>query len=76
MKTYLDGLHESSVPLQGHCHGGVDAAGEGYVDEGHQDGDGLEQGQVLREDNVFTSYFDDLYLPELEKVERLLCRQD
>ena len=46
------------------------------MDEGHQDGDGLEQGQVLREDNVFTLYLDDLYLPELEKVERLLCRQD
>ena len=76
MKTYLDGLHESCAPLHSHSHGGVDAAREGDVDEGHQDGDGLEQGQVLREDNVFTLYLDDLYLPELEKVEKLLYRQD
>ena len=40
-------IDESGVPLHRHSHGGVDTASEGGVDEGHQDGDGLQQGEVL-----------------------------
>ena len=42
-----ESFHKGCVPLHRHCHGGVDAACEGDVDEGQQDGDGLEQGEVL-----------------------------
>ena len=38
-------LHKGGVPLHG--HGGVHTAGEGDVDEGQEDWDGLEQGEVL-----------------------------
>ena len=40
-------IDESGVPLHRHSHGGVDTGSEGGVDERHQDGDGLQQGQVL-----------------------------
>ena len=40
-------INKSCVSLHRHSHGGVDTGGEGDVDEGHQDGDGLEQGEVL-----------------------------
>ena len=48
-RTHLESFVKSCVPLQGHSHGGVDTCCEGDVDEGHQDGDGPEQGQVLQD---------------------------
>ena len=47
--THLDSFGKCCVSLQGHSHSGVDTACEGDVDEGHQDGDQLEQGEVLVE---------------------------
>ena len=44
------------------------------MDEGHQDGDGLEQGEVL--DRIVTEYVDDQFLPEWGREERPQCRQD
>ena len=44
-----ESINKSAVSLNGHSHGGVDTGSEGDVDEGHQDGDGLEQGEVLEE---------------------------
>ena len=55
-RTHLDSFGKSCVPLQGHSHGGVDTGCEGDVDEGHQDGDGLEQGQVLQENRITISF--------------------
>ena len=47
-KAYLaKSFYESCVPLPCHSHSGVDTASEGDVDDGHQDGDGLKQGEVL-----------------------------
>ena len=40
-------INKSGVPLHRHGHGGVDTGSEGDVDEGHQDGDQLRQGEVL-----------------------------
>jgi hypothetical protein len=42
-------INKSGVPFHRHGHGGVDTGGEGDVDEGHQDGDQLEQGEILGE---------------------------
>ena len=44
-------LNKGGVPLHRHSHCGVDTACEGDVDEGQEDGDGLEQGEVLRHDH-------------------------
>ena len=41
-------INKSCVSLHRHSHGGVDTGGEGDVDEGHQDGDGLQHGEVLK----------------------------
>ena len=56
LKSLLDhfylakSFHKGGVPFHRHGHCGVDTACEGDVDEGQEDGDGLEQGQVLRHD--------------------------
>ena len=44
-------IDKSCVSLHRHSHGGVDTGREGYVDEGHQDGDGLQHRQVLKTNN-------------------------
>ena len=44
----LEKFYKSCVSLHCHSHGGVDTGGEGDVDEGYQDWDGLQHGQVLK----------------------------
>ena len=46
-------INKSCVSLHRHSHGGVDTGGEGDVDEGHQDGDGLQHGKVLKKNSKF-----------------------
>ena len=43
----LEKIYKSCVSFHRHSHGGVDTGGEGDVDEGHQDGDGPQHGEVL-----------------------------
>ena len=45
---FPENINESCVALHSHSHGGVDTGCEGDVDEGDQDGDHLQHGEVLQ----------------------------
>ena len=69
-------INKGGVPFHRNGHGGVDTGSEGDVDEGHQDGDQLEQGEVLVKKETLKLIQISRYLPEKVKAVKPQCRQD